>query len=50
VETGCRGGQGSPRAVAPSGRKKLPLLTDIFLGLPKSFQANDGIVPWLGVF
>jgi hypothetical protein len=20
VETGCRGGQGSPRAVAPSGR------------------------------
>jgi hypothetical protein len=22
VETGCRGGQGSPRAVAPNGRKE----------------------------
>jgi hypothetical protein len=58
VETGCRGGQGSPKAVAPSGRQAGFLPNPIQINfhshpttrfyktvVPKLFQATAPLVP-----
>jgi L-fucose mutarotase/ribose pyranase (RbsD/FucU family) len=39
VETGCRGGQGSPRAVAPKKKKKICIINnkDYYKKLEKAY-------------
>jgi hypothetical protein len=51
VETDCRGGQGSLRAVAPRKKKKKKLLIYLGLGSPTRIQSETMFFlrdPWMG--
>jgi hypothetical protein len=46
VETGCRGGQGAPRAVAPRRTKKKKKKKIITKEESEDYASKDGIILW----